>query len=64
MLAQEIIRIKRDGGALSQARIAEFIAGVTDGSVTVSDIGADLARRLVVAGLATPAPAPSRLDGS
>ena len=37
---------------------------LTDGSVTVSDIGADLARRLVVAGLATPAPAPSRLDGS
>ncbi|WP_306026248.1 thymidine phosphorylase [Oceaniradius stylonematis] len=40
MLAQEIIRIKRDGGALSQARIAEFIAGVTDGSVTDAQISA------------------------
>ena len=30
MLAQEIIRIKRDGGALSAAQIQAFVAGLTD----------------------------------
>ncbi|KQO72786.1 thymidine phosphorylase [Methylobacterium sp. Leaf87] len=34
MLPQEIIRAKRDGLALDPARIADFIAGLTDGRVT------------------------------
>jgi thymidine phosphorylase len=33
-LPQEIIRTKRDGGALSEAEIAEFIAGLTSGEVS------------------------------
>ena len=33
-LPQEIIRAKRDGGALSEAEIAEFIAGLTSGEVS------------------------------
>lgn len=32
MLAQEIIRIKRDGGALSRPQVREFVSGLTDGS--------------------------------
>lgn len=32
MLAQEIIRIKRDGGVLSQSQIGAFVAGLVDGS--------------------------------
>jgi thymidine phosphorylase len=32
MLAQEIIRIKRDGGALTSAQVAEFVRGLVDGS--------------------------------
>lgn len=32
MLAQEIIRIKRDGRTLSQAQVHEFVSGLTDGS--------------------------------
>ena len=32
MLAQEIIRIKRDGGALQPAHIEAFVAGLVDGS--------------------------------
>ncbi len=32
MLAQEIIRIKRDGGTLNQAQIAAFVTGLVDGS--------------------------------
>ncbi len=32
MLAQEIIRIKRDGGALNEAQIGAFVAGLVDGS--------------------------------
>lgn len=32
MLAQEIIRIKRDGASLSEAQIAAFVAGLVDGS--------------------------------
>src|SRR5271169_3586068 len=33
-LPQEIIRAKRDGRALSEAEIAEFIAGLTSGDVS------------------------------
>lgn len=40
MLPQEIIRKKRDGGTLSDADIAEFIQGVTAGSVTEAQISA------------------------
>ncbi|MEX0970187.1 MAG: thymidine phosphorylase [Paracoccaceae bacterium] len=34
MLTQEIIALKRDGGVLSQAAIAQFVAGITDGSIS------------------------------
>jgi thymidine phosphorylase len=34
MLPQEIIRRKRDGGELSDAEVAAFVAGLTDGTVT------------------------------
>jgi thymidine phosphorylase len=40
MLVQEIIRIKRDGGVLSQSQIEEFITGVTDNSVSEGQIAA------------------------
>lgn len=39
-LPQEIIRRKRDGDRLSEADIAAFVAGVTDGSVTEGQIAA------------------------
>ncbi len=31
MLAQEIIRIKRDGGVLAAAQVQAFVAGLVDG---------------------------------
>jgi thymidine phosphorylase len=40
MLPQEIIRKKRDGFALSESEIAEFIQGVTAGTVSESQISA------------------------
>ena len=40
MLPQEIIRKKRDGGILDQAAIAEFVAGIADGSVADEQLGA------------------------
>jgi thymidine phosphorylase len=40
LLPQEIIRIKRDGGILTAQQIGEFIAGVTDGSLSEGQIGA------------------------
>ncbi len=40
MLAQEIIRRKRDGGPLSQAEIAFLVEGLTDGSVSEGQIAA------------------------
>ena len=40
MLAQEIIRIKRDGGELDAETIKAFVAGITDGSVTDAQISA------------------------
>jgi len=39
-LPQEVIRKKRDDGVLSDDEIADFIAGVTDGSVTEGQIAA------------------------
>lgn len=40
LLAQEIIRHKRDGLALSQAEISQFVKGITDGSVSEGQIAA------------------------
>jgi thymidine phosphorylase len=39
-LPQEIVRKKRDGGALSAAEIQFFVRGITDGSVTEGQIAA------------------------
>lgn len=40
ILPQEIIRRKRDGGTLSAAEIVEFVAGVTEGTVSEGQIAA------------------------
>lgn len=40
MLAQELIRTKRDGGELSEGEIAQFVAGLTDGSVSEAQVSA------------------------
>ena len=40
MLAQEIIRKKRDGGTLSQAEIAFMVRGLTDSSVSEGQVAA------------------------
>src|ERR1700758_2531523 len=40
MLIPELIRKKRDGGELSTAEIEQFVAGITDGSVTDAQVGA------------------------
>jgi thymidine phosphorylase len=40
MLAQEIIRKKRDGGVLAAGEIASFISGVTSGAVSEGQIAA------------------------
>jgi thymidine phosphorylase len=40
VLPQEIIRAKRDGRALSEAEIAFFVAGITDGSITEGQVAA------------------------
>jgi thymidine phosphorylase len=40
MLPQEIIRKKRDGSALTEAEIADFIKGLTDGSITEGQVAA------------------------
>jgi thymidine phosphorylase len=40
MLPQEIIRKKRDGGVLSEAEIADFIKGLTDGSISEGQVAA------------------------
>jgi len=39
-LPQEIIRIKRDGGVLTAKQLQEFVAGVTDGTISEGQIGA------------------------
>jgi thymidine phosphorylase len=39
-LPQEIIRIKRDGGVLTAAQLKNFVAGVTDGTISQGQIGA------------------------
>ena len=40
MLAQELIRIKRDGGTLAAGDIAGFVKGLTDGSVSEAQVSA------------------------
>ncbi len=40
MLPQEIVRRKRDGGALSAAEIRDFIAGLTDGRISDAQVAA------------------------
>lgn len=40
MLPQEVIRRKRDGGALSQSEVQEFISGLTAGSVSEGQVAA------------------------
>jgi thymidine phosphorylase len=40
MLAQELIRIKRDGGELSEGEIAQFVAGLTNGNVSEAQVSA------------------------
>jgi len=40
MLAQEIIRSKRDGGVLSTEEIAFFVAGLADGSISEGQVAA------------------------
>ena len=49
-LAQEIIRDKRDGKALSRGDIASFVAGLTDGSVSEGQVAA-LAMAVIFKGL-------------
>jgi thymidine phosphorylase len=51
-LPQEIIRRKRDGLALSQAEIAEFIAGLTDGRIGDAQVGA-FAMAVLLRGMTT-----------
>ena len=38
MLTQEIIILKRDGGVLSAAQIQQFVAGLTDGSISEGQV--------------------------
>jgi thymidine phosphorylase len=39
-LPQEIIRKKRDGGALSEAEVASFVRGLTEGSISEGQVAA------------------------
>ena len=50
MLAQEVIRKKRDGGKLSAEEIAFFVAGITSGAVSEGQIAA-LAMATVLNGM-------------
>ncbi|GJE36850.1 thymidine phosphorylase [Methylobacterium persicinum] len=52
-LPQETIRTKRDGGTLEGAAIAEFVAGLTDGSVTEGQAAA-FAMAVFFRGLSVP----------
>src|SRR5690606_19920880 len=40
MLAQEIIRKKRDGDALSADEIAEFVSGLSSGAISAGQVAA------------------------
>src|SRR4051812_36606206 len=50
-LAQEVIRRKRDGSALSAEEIEWLVAGITDGSISDAQVGA-LAMAIVINGMA------------
>ncbi len=49
-LAQEVIRRKRDGAALSGAEIEWLVAGITDGSISDAQVGA-MAMAIVINGM-------------
>ena len=49
-LAQEVIRRKRDGSALSAEEIEWLVAGITDGSISDAQVGA-LAMAIVIKGM-------------
>jgi thymidine phosphorylase len=49
-LAQEVIRRKRDGNALSDEEIEWLVAGITDGSISDAQVGA-LAMAIVINGM-------------
>ena len=49
-LAQEVIRRKRDGNALSDDEIDWLIAGITDGSISDAQVGA-MAMAIVINGM-------------
>jgi thymidine phosphorylase len=51
-LAQELIRRKRDGRALSDEEIEWLVAGITDGSMSDAQVGA-LAMAIVINGMAS-----------
>ncbi|HEX2414058.1 MAG TPA: thymidine phosphorylase [Thermoleophilaceae bacterium] len=50
MLVPELIRVKRDGGELSEEQIGFLVEGITDGSVTDAQVGA-LAMAIVLRGM-------------
>ena len=50
LLAQEVIRRKRDGAALSAEEIDWLVAGITDGSISDAQVGA-LAMAIVINGM-------------
>ena len=50
MLVPELIRLKRDGGELSEEQIRFLVDGITDGSVTDAQVGA-LAMAIVLRGM-------------
>jgi thymidine phosphorylase len=52
MLAQEIIRVKRDGGVLDEAQIAAFVTGLVDGGWSEGQAAA-LAMAIFLKGLST-----------
>ena len=51
-LPQEIIRKKRDGGALSEAEVASFVRGLTEGSISEEQVAA-FAMAVFFRGMAT-----------
>ncbi len=51
-LPQELIRIKRDGGALSRPQIAAFVSGLVDGSWSEGQVAA-MAMAVVLRGMGT-----------
>ena len=50
MLVPELIRVKRDGGELSEEQIGFLVEGIADGSVTDAQVGA-LAMAIVLRGM-------------